>query len=152
MYSLCQKVTRVSWLTNPSQINYWNIQSLKTADWIWFSLFMRSPPSPRLSDTLLSHKISEPTSPKEPENVKITLYWCAVRWDIYWPPYCTITAVVTSKFWVKNTKLTLDLPLVLSRTWCSFCLFYMSRVKRICVFEHSVMTNCNCACPDIQRG
>ena len=26
------------------------------------------------------------------------------------------------------------------------------RVKRICVFEHSVMTNFNCACPVIQRG
>ena len=30
--------------------------------------------------------------------------------------------------------------------------FYMSPVKRICVFEHSVMTNFNCACPAIQRG
>ena len=30
--------------------------------------------------------------------------------------------------------------------------FKMSRVKRICVFEHSVMTNFNCACPAIQRG
>ena len=29
---------------------------------------------------------------------------------------------------------------------------HMSRVKRICVFEHSVMTNFNCACPAIQRG
>ena len=28
----------------------------------------------------------------------------------------------------------------------------MWRVKRICVFEHSVMTNFNCACPAIQRG
>ena len=28
----------------------------------------------------------------------------------------------------------------------------MSPVKRICVFEHSVMTNFNCACLDIQRG
>ena len=27
----------------------------------------------------------------------------------------------------------------------------MSPVKRICVFEHSVMTNFNCACPAIQR-
>ena len=26
------------------------------------------------------------------------------------------------------------------------------RVKRSCVFEHSVMTNFNCACPAIQRG
>ena len=29
---------------------------------------------------------------------------------------------------------------------------YMSPVKRICVFEHSIMTNFNCACPAIQRG
>ena len=29
---------------------------------------------------------------------------------------------------------------------------YVSPVKRICVFEHSVMTNFNCACPAIQRG
>ena len=28
----------------------------------------------------------------------------------------------------------------------------MSPVKRICVFEHSVMTNFNCACPAIQLG
>ena len=27
---------------------------------------------------------------------------------------------------------------------------HLSPVKRICVFEHSVMTNFNCACPDIQ--
>ena len=32
------------------------------------------------------------------------------------------------------------------------CLQYLSPVKRICVFEHSVMTNFNCACPAIQRG
>ena len=31
-------------------------------------------------------------------------------------------------------------------------LAYMSPVKRICVFEHSVMTNFNYACPAIQRG
>ena len=29
---------------------------------------------------------------------------------------------------------------------------YMSPVKRICVFEHSVMTHFNCACPAIQKG
>ena len=28
----------------------------------------------------------------------------------------------------------------------------MGPVKRICVFEHSVMTNFSCACPAIQRG
>ena len=32
-------------------------------------------------------------------------------------------------------------------------IFYsMSPVKRFCVFKHSVMTNFNCACSDIQRG
>ena len=30
-------------------------------------------------------------------------------------------------------------------------LINMSLVKRVCVFEHSVMTNFNCACPAIQR-
>ena len=28
----------------------------------------------------------------------------------------------------------------------------LGRVKRICVFEHSVMTNFNCTCPAMQRG
>ena len=30
--------------------------------------------------------------------------------------------------------------------------YHMWHVKRICVFEHSVMTNFNCACPAIQWG
>ena len=43
------------------------------------------------------------------------------------------------------------------RNACMKVISYLStitvgRVKRICVFEHSVMTNCNCACPAIQRG
>ena len=29
---------------------------------------------------------------------------------------------------------------------------HVGLVKRICVFEHSVMSNFNCACPAIQRG
>ena len=28
----------------------------------------------------------------------------------------------------------------------------LGRVKQICVFEHSIITNFNCACPAIQRG
>ena len=34
----------------------------------------------------------------------------------------------------------------------NYFLLQMSPVKRICVFEHSVMTNFNCACPAIQSG
>ena len=34
----------------------------------------------------------------------------------------------------------------------SIIMLKMSPIKRICVFEHSVMTNFNCACPAIQRG
>ena len=44
---------------------------------------------------------------------------------------------------------------VLAATLCSIRFLpslHMSPVKRICVFEHSVMTNFNCACPAIQRG
>ena len=36
--------------------------------------------------------------------------------------------------------------------WNIFDQGHVSPVKRICVFEHSVMTNFNCACPAIQRG
>ena len=45
--------------------------------------------------------------------------------------------------------------------WCWNCqvqtlscmsVYHMSPVKRICVFEHSVTTSFNCACPAIQRG
>ena len=32
------------------------------------------------------------------------------------------------------------------------CKYNMWRVKRICVFEHSVRANFNCVCPAIQRG
>ena len=35
---------------------------------------------------------------------------------------------------------------------CKSFRFQLSPDKQICVFEHSVMTNFNCACPAIQRG
>ena len=40
------------------------------------------------------------------------------------------------------------MTLLYQRWWLDF---YVSPVKWICVFEHSVMTNFNCACPAIQR-
>ena len=43
------------------------------------------------------------------------------------------------------------LPPYVSACDGSECL-YLSPVKRICVFKHSVTTNFNCACPAIQRG
>ena len=39
-----------------------------------------------------------------------------------------------------------------SYSWQLVCSGYVSPVKRICVFEHSVMTNFNCACPANQRA
>ena len=36
--------------------------------------------------------------------------------------------------------------------YVNFSILFMSPAKRICVFEHSVITNFNCACPAIQRG
>ena len=41
---------------------------------------------------------------------------------------------------------------VQSHSKCIVFYYHLSPVKRICVFEHSVMTNFNCACPAIQRG
>ena len=45
-----------------------------------------------------------------------------------------------------------SIELYLSHIMRKPVLYHMSPVKRICVFEHSVMTNFNCACPAIQRG
>ena len=43
------------------------------------------------------------------------------------------------KFWINNVHFQVNYK-------------YMGPVKRFCVFEHSVMTIFNCACPAIQRG
>ena len=42
--------------------------------------------------------------------------------------------------------------IMLSDSCPMFVKYHMSPLKRICVFDHSVMTNFNCACPAIQRG
>ena len=54
-------------------------------------------------------------------------------------PFCLETAIIVEhvNIYVKKKKNKIN---------------KMSPVKRICVFEHSVMTNFNCACPDIQMG
>ena len=65
--------------------------------------------------------------------VKLTMLWTTGPWHL--GMQCTANAVnfniKTIVFWI---------------------LKHMSPVKRICVVEHSVMTNFNCACPAIQRG
>ena len=47
-------------------------------------------------------------------------------------------------FYIKEALLLID--------YQGTVIYWMSPVKQICVFEHSVMTNFNCACPAIQRG
>ena len=63
------------------------------------------------------------------------------------------------KFHQANIIFLQSIQNVEDKTWERFtkfmvpiALFHKGRVKRICVFEHSVMTNFNCACPAIQRG
>ena len=50
--------------------------------------------------------------------------------------------------WSHRPKASLDLE----QQMTCFRLNHLSPVRWICVFEHSVMTNFNCACPAIQRG
>ena len=51
-------------------------------------------------------------------------------------------ALVVSTFFMEDSALVVSALVYIN----------IGRVKRICVFEHSVMTNFNCACPAIQRG
>ena len=70
----------------------------------------------------------------------VTCHYQAQFWELCWPLilksilYFTACACTQQKW----------LPITLRQK--------VGRVKRICVFEHSVMTNFNCACPAIQRG
>ena len=52
---------------------------------------------------------------------------------------------------IKATKM-VSTMLIFVKFLTRLTLPFNVRVKRICVFEHSVMTNFNCACPVIQRG
>ena len=67
-----------------------------------------------------------------------------------------MTKVIVVERYVMNDSLSQNGILIVSVP--DHCLsFYfisnnVSRVKRICVFEHSVMTKFNCVCPAIQRG
>ena len=64
------------------------------------------------------------------------------------------------KFAWRGSFLSLDVVLrsdLCGTSWAPWMVYYstrweMSPVKRICVFEHSVMINFNCACPAIQRA
>ena len=67
--------------------------------------------------------------------------------SIYWGT-CTITALESFFSWKSKTTLSVCICEQESVTTGH----HMGRVKRICVFEHSVMTNFNCACTAIQRG
>ena len=72
--------------------------------------------------------------------------------------YATPPAVLCRSFWnVKDVFNTQIIIVTFSAFWSEWFFRFkyyqnMSPVKRICVFEHSVMTNFNCACPAIQRG
>ena len=79
-------------------------------------------------------------------------------WPLWMAGHAQLKFVMTecSKTQIRLTGLkcyyiTNNAPLVSLVLWLNLkhC---MSPVKRICVFEHSVMTNFNCACPAIQRG
>ena len=76
-----------------------------------------------------------------PVNVKSFRIWRrdrARRSMIFWDTTCSLFAY--------NFRIPVE-------SLSFLCLFYtVGRVKRICVFEHSVMTNFNCACPAIQKG
>ena len=69
----------------------------------------------------------------------------AVPWTIICSndPYCLCGTVETTKHYLLKDLISAARTEMINK---------MGRVKRICVFEHSVMTNFNCACPAIERS
>ena len=81
-------------------------------------------------------------------------YFCLLSLSDYWIWYCFFCfwiqyqSILESMFHTPGPDLCYKSAMIL---WPYLHHFYLSPVKRICVFEHSVMTNFNCACPAIQR-
>ena len=75
-------------------------------------------------------------------------------WPLWMAGHAQLKFVMTecSKTQIRLAGLILLLFYLLFDVLMISFLHFMSRVKRICVFEHSVMTSSNCACPAIQRG
>ena len=75
-----------------------------------------------------------------------TSVYATIQFDLFSP----------NPAWYKNTLNTPGVLVSFSQNKlikiARFKCIKMSPVKRICVFEHSIMTNFNCACPAIQRG
>ena len=74
-------------------------------------------------------------------------------WPIWMAGHAQLKFNITecSKTQIRLTELIFWIEVYMSE-YCEISISYMSPVKRICVFEHSVMTNFNFACPAIQRG
>ena len=67
----------------------------------------------------------------------------------HWPIFCSPLILFNPlRIWFWWMNVLGNNGWVWHKDWCH----KMGRAKRICVFEHSVMTNFNCACPAIQRG
>ena len=68
--------------------------------------------------------------------------YLVVRQRIVVTRFTTLPPCVREGLWFLIVEI-LEIVTLFYHMWC---------VKRICVFEHSVMTNFNCACSAIQRG
>ena len=95
--------------------------------------------------SLLAHTSSESrrTSDRKPD-----------PWPLWMAGHAQLKFVMTecSKTQIRLTGLLWFLITVLLSI-IGICVHnYWGRVKQICVFEHSVMTNFNCACPAIERS
>ena len=98
---------------------------------------------------ILTKTVSPPLAPRHRQQQNVRPYDAMKTWYVVSFHSCSLW------HWLKNiiifffrTHSTFSLPCKTLRQYVS----HMSPVKRICVFEHSVMTNFNCACPAIQRG
>ena len=88
-------------------------------------------------------------------------------WFCFLVPHCLFLSILHNNFcmlirfhmkilspydWAKSCLCSRNTSGIFASHWICRANLQMSPVKQICVFEHSVMKNFNCACPAIQRG
>ena len=75
---------------------------------------------------------------------------CLFNCNIWWIIALTIARFFNTDLQLKECVKKPVIPVIM--TIIIIIKFQLIPVKRICVFEHSVITNFNCACPAIQMG
>ena len=155
---ICQSITKAGKISLRTGIYYLMLSSLLFSNVMnWFQcpdkVQMTPPILTRKASLGLKCSVERYFIHRFPKGQR---YWFTTEWSENGKKQTN--SIIVSKYLQQSKELSAEKQnernkiMLNSVTWTVHQTDYLGRVKRICVFEHSVMTNFNCACPAIQRG